>query len=295
MFDIFLYYYKLEAGEVVCVHGSVRQILVIECHIGNILRCLPGKILSKIIFVNLLSVKRTTMNKPHTPTARPTFEIDLNEKIVCFESSQNGIHGENCILIANKRKIVILTIALDNTSGEVEYNFEYRKIRDIAESEVRILKLCSQIIVKDIVFAAARNYEIKVFSANEAEDVCLKSIEAHDGYINSIDFSEDYLASGSDDHTCKIFSVKENFEVHSVLNFSAAVTCVKFNPEELNKLIISVKSGNVFIFCLKLRQSLYSFQTLAPLMYLDWSIKEPAYVAVLAGDQVFYYDISKPE
>lgn len=228
------------------------------------------------------------MNKSHTPNARPTYEIDLSEKIVCFDSSQ---FGENIILLAFKRRLSIL--ALD--SSEAENSFDWKKIRDIAESEVRILKLCSSLIVKDILFACAANFEIKVFSANETEEVCLKSITAHDGYINTIDFSEDYLATGSDDHTCKIFSVKDDYEEHSVLNFAASVTCVKFNPEELNKLIISVKNGSLFIFCLKLRQSLYSFQTPAPLMHFDWSTKNPCYVAVLSGDQVFYFDISKPE
>lgn len=231
------------------------------------------------------------MNKPHTPTARPTFEIDLGEKIVCFDSSSSAIHGDNKILLGFKRKILILS--LDN--GEGEYNFEYKKVIDIPEAEVRIIKLCSSIIVKDILFASAANYSIKVFVANDEEAKCLKSIEAHDGYINSIDFSEEYLATGSDDHTCKIFAVKDNYEQHSVLNFSAAVSCVMFNPEELNKLIISVKSGNLFIYCLTLRQSLYSFQTHAPLMNFDWSVKNPCFVAVLAGDQVFYFDISKPE
>lgn len=160
---------------------------------------------------------------------------------------------------------------------------------------MRIIKLCSQLIVRDILFATASNYEIKVFSVNETEGNCLKSIEAHDGYINTIDFSVDYLATGSDDHTCKIFSVKEDYQQHTVLNFSASVTAVKFNPEEPNKLIISVKNGNIFIYCLKLRCSLYSFQTPTPLMNFDWSMKNPCLVAILAGDQVFYYDISKPE
>jgi WD40 repeat protein len=203
------------------------------------------------------------------------------------------IHAENIILIGFKRRVLV--IALDNNNGEGEYNFDYKKIREINESEVRILKLCSTLIVRDILFATAANYEIKVYTANETEATCLKSIEAHDGYINSIDFSEEYLATGSDDHTCKIFSVKDDYEQHSVLNFSAAVTCVKFNPEELNKLIISVKNGNLFIYCLKMRQSLYSFQTHSPLMNFDWSMKNPCFVAVLAGDQVFYFDISKPE
>lgn len=233
------------------------------------------------------------MNKPQLPSARPTFEIDLSEKVVCFDSSSAGIHGENIIIIALNRRLQVLALDWKNSS-EVEYNFDYKKIRDIEEPEIRIIKLCSTIIVKDIIFATASKHEIKVFSANEAEDVCLKSIDAHDGYINSIDFNEDYLATGSDDHTCKIFSVKDNYEV-SVLNFQAAVTCVKFNPEELNKVIISVKNGSLFIFCLKLRQSLYSFQTNSQLMSFDWSFKNPCLVAVLAGDNVFYFDISKPE
>lgn len=233
------------------------------------------------------------MSKSHTPVARPTFEIDLNEKIVSFEASSSSIHGENIILLAFKRRLLILAIDFNTSDGD--FNIEYKRVKDVPESEVRILKLCSSIIVKDILFAAASNYEIKVYSANEEEANCLKTIEAHDGYINSVDFSEDYLATASDDHTCKIFSVHDNYEQHSVLNFSAAVTCVKFNPEELNKLIISVKNGNLFIFCLKLRQSLYSFQTHSPLMNFDWSTKNPCLVAILAGDQVFYFDISKPE
>ncbi|CRL03353.1 CLUMA_CG016528, isoform A [Clunio marinus] len=232
------------------------------------------------------------MNKPITTLVRPTFEIDLSEKIISFDSSSSNIHGANIILVALYRKVLVL--ALDN-SGEDDYSIDYKKIQEIPLSEVRILKLCSSIIVKDIIFAAAINYEIQIFSTNEENATCLKSIEAHDGYINSIDFTEDFLATGSDDHTCKVFSVQENYDQHCVLNFSAAVTSVKFNPEELNKLIIGVKNGNVFIFCLKLRQSLYSFETHAPLMCLDWSIKNPCFVAVLAVDQIFYYDVTKPD
>lgn len=96
------------------------------------------------IFLSLFVISVVRMNKPHTPTARPTFEIDLNEKIICFDSSLSSIHSENIILLGFKRRILIL--ALDNSEGE--YNFDYKKIRDIPESEVRILKLCSSIIVR---------------------------------------------------------------------------------------------------------------------------------------------------
>lgn len=235
------------------------------------------------------------MNKIHNlsnQTARPTYEIDLSEKIICFESSLPSIHGESILIIAFKRRILIL--AFDIGSSE-ELCFEYRKIKEIAESETKILKLCTQVIARNIVFASCTNCTINVFSANETEVSCLTKIDAHSNYINSIDFSDEYIASGSDDHTCKIFSVKDNYEQHSVLHFSSSVTHVKFNSEEPNKLLISVKNGNLFIYCLKLKQSLYSFYTHTPLMWFDWSIKNPCIVAALAYDQIFYFDISKPE
>lgn len=95
------------------------------------------------------------MLKSHTPVARPTFEIDLSEKILSFDCS------ENINILAFKRRILIL--AVDNSNADGDYHFEYRKVNDIPESEVKILKIQSSIIVKDILFAvAAANYELKV-------------------------------------------------------------------------------------------------------------------------------------
>lgn len=227
-------------------------------------------------------------------TARPSYEIDLGEKIICFEVSEPTIHGESVLIVGFKRRILILAFEIGGNNSD---EFEYKKVKEIVDKdETRIIKLCSQVIARNIVFVAAKNYELNVFSANETEVNCLAKItDAHSSYINCVDFSDEYLVSGSDDHTCKIFSVKNNYEQHSVLHFSASVTCVKFNPEELNKLLISVKNGNLFIYCLKLRQSLYSFLTHSPLMYFDWSIKNPCIVAAIAYDQIFYFDISKPE
>lgn len=223
--------------------------------------------------------------------ARPTFEINFNDKVMCFDSSVPSIHGDSIMIIGLPRRIILY--ALD--FGNEEFTFDYRTIKELNESDTKIIKLCTQVIARDIVFATLSSNFIKIFSVNESDQVCLKVLEPHTSYINSLDFSEDYLVSGSDDHTCKIFSVKDNYEEHSVLQFGAAVTCVRFNPEEVNKVLISVKNGNLFIYCLKLRQSLYSFYTHAPLMHFDWSVKNPCIVAALANEQIFYFDISKPD
>lgn len=231
-------------------------------------------------------------NTAQTATqARPTFEINLNDKVVFFDSSVPSIHGDSIMVVALPLRISLLALDFANE----DFTFDYRVIKELEENDVKMVKLCSQVIARNILFATVSGNSIKIFSVNESEATCLKVLGAHTSFINSIDFSEDYLVSGSDDHTCKIFSVKENYEEHSVLQFSGAVTCVRFNPEELNKVLISVKNGNLFIYCLKLRQSLYSFYTHSPLMHFDWSLKNPCIVAALANEQIFYFDISKPE
>lgn len=233
-------------------------------------------------------------NNQLTPqSARPTYEIALNDKVVCFESSTPSIHGDSVLIVALLRRIIVY--ALEFGSGAEEYNFDQRIIKEIAEADTKIIKLCSQVIARNIFFATCNNNFIKIFSVNESEAECLHEIDAHTSYINCIDFCDEFIVSGSDDHTCKIFSVKDRYEEHSVLNFSAPVTCVRFNPEELNKVLISVKNGNLFVYCLKLKQSLYSFYTYSPLMHFDWSVKNPCIVAALANEQIFYFDISKPE
>jgi WD40 repeat protein len=220
-----------------------------------------------------------------------TFEINFNDKVLSFDVSVPSIHGDSIIIVGLPQKIAIY--ALD--FGNEDYTFEYRVIKHLNESDTKMIKLYSQVISRNIIFATYTSNQIKVFKVNESEQICFKQLEPHSSYINTLDFSENFLATGSDDHTCKIFSVNDNYEEHSVLQFSSAVTCVRFNPEEPNKIIISVKNGNLFIYCLKLRQSLYSFCTHAPLMSFDWSVKNPSIVAALANEQIFYFDISKPE
>lgn len=230
-------------------------------------------------------------NQMTSQPVRPTFEIPINEKIFTFECTTPSIHGDSILIIGLQRKIVVY--ALD--FGTDDFSFEYKMIKEIPESNANIIRFCSQVIAKNIIFGVASLQFINIYSVNEKEIQCLKRIEAHYHYINSIDFCDDYVVSGSDDHTCKIFSVKENYEEHSVLQFSAAVTCVRFNQEEANKVLISIKNGNLFLYCLKLKQSLYSFYTQSPLMYFDWSVKNPCIVAALANEQIFYFDISKPD
>lgn len=235
-------------------------------------------------------MRKNNLNTPQS--ARSTYEISLNDKVICFESSIPSIHGDSILIVGLLRRIIVY--ALDFGNGE-DFSFDQRIIKEIGETDTKIIKLCSQVIARNILFATCCNNSIKIFSVNESEVHCLQQIDAHTSYINCIDFCDEFIASGSDDHTCKIFSVKDRYEEHSVLQFSAAVTCVRFNPEELNKVLISVKNGNLFIYCLKLKQSLYSFYTYSPLMYFDWSVKNPCIVAALANEQIFYFDISKPE
>lgn len=102
--------------------------------------------------------------------------------------------------------------------------------------------------------------------------------------------SATYFASASDDHTCVVYD--KDYAKKEILHFSSAVTGVKFDSEDRDRLLIAEKCGTIFIFCLKIKQSIYSFQTKSPLMNVDW-LKN--FIVALSGDQVFYFDISKPD
>ena len=158
-------------------------------------------------------------------------------------------------------------------------------------------------IKSNIVFATVNNsFEIHIYNSsmdpNDPERLnTVRTLRGHENYINSIAFSSDsqLIASGSDDHTCRIWEVKGSQDtLLTVLNFSSSITSVQFNSEESEKLIIGEKCGTIFVYCLKLNQSIYSFQTRhSPLFWLDWSSKNSQYVAVASGDQLLYFDITK--
>lgn len=127
------------------------------------------------------------------------------------------------------------------------------------------------------------------------EDTVLKLRGHENSYlnaVNSICWNSDcsYFVSGGDDHKCVVWD--KSYNKKEILHFSSAVTGVKFDSEDRDRLLIAEKCGTIFIFCLKIKQSIYSFQTKSPLMNVDW-LKN--YVVALSGDQVFYFDISKPD
>lgn len=127
------------------------------------------------------------------------------------------------------------------------------------------------------------------------EDTVLKLRGHENNYLNTVNaicWNNDcsYFASGSDDHKCVIWDEKYNKK--EILHFSSSVTGLKFDSEDKDKLLIAEKSGTLFIFCLKIKQSIYSFQTKNPLMSIDWSKN---FIVALSGDQVFYFDIAKPD
>lgn len=49
-------------------------------------------------------------NKQVSNNSKPVYELNLNEKIVCFDVSISSLHSENIVLVGFKRRIVILGI-----------------------------------------------------------------------------------------------------------------------------------------------------------------------------------------
>lgn len=49
-------------------------------------------------------------NKQVSNNSKPVYELNLNEKVVCFDVSISSLHSENIVLVGFKRRIVILGI-----------------------------------------------------------------------------------------------------------------------------------------------------------------------------------------
>ncbi len=109
-------------------------------------------------------------NQAPSQVARPTFEISLSDKVVCFDSSISSIHGDNVLLVALPRRIIVYAFDF----GNEEFSFDFRIIKELDESDIRNIKLCAQIIARNILFATCTSTEIKIFSVNESEANCLK-------------------------------------------------------------------------------------------------------------------------
>lgn len=157
-------------------------------------------------------------------------------------------------------------------------------------------------VPKSVVFCtASSDFNLRIYTTDlESKNKGTNTVEilaGHKSYINSIawDYSHQYLASGSDDHTLILWNVQETFKCSATFNFKSSVVACKWHPDELEKLMVAEKNGTIHLYNIPSGEVLLSVETiLNPLMCADWSLSNSAFICAIAAGETFIWDLKTP-
>ncbi|XP_042549265.1 nucleoporin Nup37 [Dipodomys spectabilis] len=142
---------------------------------------------------------------------------------------------------------------------------------------------------------SAADMKIRVFTSDLQDKNEYKVLEGHSDFINSLVFhpkSGQEIASVSDDHTCRIWSLDGSQTAHFVLHSPGMSVC--WHPEETFKLMVAEKNGTIRFYDLSAQQAILSLESeQAPLMSAHWCLKNTFKVGAVAGNDWLIWDITQ--
>jgi nuclear pore complex protein Nup37 len=124
----------------------------------------------------------------------------------------------------------------------------------------------------------------------------LQILEGHKDYTNAISYEPEgeLLASVSDDHTCKLWAVKENQKCVSTFFLTSPGISVCWHSEESGKLLVAEKNGLIRMYNVRSQQAIMSLDSGAvPLTAADWG-PNPLKVVSMAAGELLLWDVSRP-
>lgn len=124
----------------------------------------------------------------------------------------------------------------------------------------------------------------------------LKILEGHKDYTNAISYEPEgeLLASVSDDHTCKLWAIKEDQKCVSTFFLTSPGTSVCWHSEESGKLLVAEKNGLIRMYNVRSQQAIMSLDSGAvPLIAADWA-PNPLKVVSMAAGELLLWDVSRP-
>ncbi|XP_018057115.1 PREDICTED: nucleoporin Nup37 isoform X2 [Atta colombica] len=210
-------------------------------------------------------------------TTPPTFKRSFSERIYCVEFSPYE-WSQHLICIALAKEIVVGTVKFQDEDDAVE-EMAYSPIRTfhhdarphaIAWSPETSLSIVPKIVTFCV---AGSDFKIRLYNSNLNDVNMFEILEGHKDYMNAISYEPEgeLLASVSDDHTCKLWAVKENQKCVSTFYLTSPGTSVCWHNEESGKLLVAEKNG------------------LIP----DWG-PNPLKVASIAAGELLLWDVSRP-
>ena len=109
----------------------------------------------------------------------------------------------------------------------------------------------------------------------------------HENFINGIcfDCTGEFLASISDDHSCRVWNVSECYE-QLLLEFDSPPVAFKWHQTDYRKFFVFISSGTVVLHNLELQMPVMSLDTMKySVLGGDWSTRNESLIGAVAWKQ----------
>ncbi|XP_043471472.1 nucleoporin Nup37 [Leptopilina heterotoma] len=210
--------------------------------------------------------------------------------------------SQHLICIALDQEIIVGTVKFqedDDVTEDVVYTllrtFHHEtRVHAIAWSPETSLTLVPKVVSFCV---AGADFKIRRYNSNLSDENTYEILDGHKDYVNAISYEPegDLLASVSDDHTCKLWAVKEDEQkCISTFCLNSPGVSVCWHNEESGKLLVAEKNGLIRMFNVRSQQAIMSLDAgTVPLSSADWG-PNPLKVVCLGAGELLLWDVSRP-
>lgn len=246
----------------------------------------------------IVDIEKDTMDE--ALVSPPTTKLTFSEQIHCVELSPFE-WSQHLICIALGEEIVVGTIKFQDEDEMVD-DISYMPIRTF-HHDTRVHAMAwspdtsLSVVPKIMSFSVAgADFKIRLYNSNLNEVNEYEVLDGHRDYINAISYESEgeLLASVSDDHTCKLWSVKEDQKYVTSFYLTSPGMSVCWHSEESGKLLVAEKNSLIHMYNVRSQQAIMSLDGgTVPLSSADWG-PNPLKVVCLAAGELLLWDVSRP-
>ncbi|XP_043268025.1 nucleoporin Nup37 [Venturia canescens] len=231
---------------------------------------------------------------------QPTTKLCFSDQIHCVELSPYE-WSQHLICIALSQEIIVGTVHFQDEDELIE-DISYKPLRTF-HHDTRVHTIAwspdtsLSVVPKIVSFCAAgADFKIRLYNSNLNDVHVYEILESHKDYINDLSYESEgeLLASVSDDHTCKLWAVKEEQKYVTSFYLTSPGMSVCWHTEESGKLLVAEKNGLIHMYNVRSQQAIMSLDAgVIPLTCADWG-PNPLKVVCLASGELLLWDVSRP-
>ncbi|EDW84783.1 uncharacterized protein Dwil_GK12951 [Drosophila willistoni] len=231
----------------------------------------------------------------------PDHTISFHESITCYEICKNDF-AYNLLCVAHNKHLSLILLGMPEETGEFGYNqLQAVAISDVDDRCVQALAFSPDTTLNftpnNVEICAAIESNLKIYRTDLSQHNSVQVLNGHSDYINDVSWvcEGEFLASVSDDFTCKFWNPKGSVENVITFCLSSAGMSIKSHLEDPNKVLVAEKRGVIHLYNIRTKQAIVSVESPKfPLMSADWACNNRLFVTALAGGDIVTWDLSRP-